>query len=236
MRYLFVAILFTSSAALADVAPKETVVDAPLGVRVSVKMVAPYDQTTPLQIVCVFKHKPGGDTYVESMKVFDDKLGGIVSALRDRGEMVGELGETLLFDAPASSIKPSRVLLIGLGEESRISLDALRVVGRVALRESVRLGVTTVTFAPTIRDQGNTTIDVGDGDRAVIEEVLLAYATEKQLQAQGLAPSYTLASWTIEAGPKFFDAASEKVALGARDAAAKLAARTRAPYARPTAK
>ena len=75
---------------------------------------------------------------------------------------------------------PSRVLVIGLGPESDLSLDTLRVVGRVALREAVRLKAKHVSFAPTIRDQGNNSIDVGQGDRAVVENVILAYDTEKR--------------------------------------------------------
>lgn len=35
---------------------------------------------------------------------------------------------------------PKRVLLIGMGEARDVSLDKLRLVGRSALREAVRLG------------------------------------------------------------------------------------------------
>ena len=95
------------------------------------------------------------------MTDFNDKLGGLLAAVRDRGEFVGELGETFLFLPPAGAITPKQVLLIGLGEEKDLSLDTLKVVGRVAVREAVRLRAAHVSFAPTIRDQGNNTIDVG---------------------------------------------------------------------------
>ena len=157
------------------------------------------------------KHKPSGDTYISAMKDFDDKLGGLLSSLRNRGEFVGELGEAILFEPPTGSIVPSRVLVIGLGPESDLSLDTLRVVGRVALQEAVRLKAKHVSFAPTIRNQGNNSIDVGQGDRAVVENVILACDTEKRLQAQHLAGTFDIADWTVEAGPTFCDGACKEI-------------------------
>jgi hypothetical protein len=213
-------------------APKETQhsFDAPNKLKVSIKMIAPYAQQTDLQIVCVFKHDAAGDKYVAAMKDFNDKLGGLLSSLRDRGEFVGELGETMLFNVPSGTITPRRILVIGLGAEKNLSLDTLRVVGRVALREAVRLKVAEVSFAPTIRDQGNTAIDVGDGDRAVVEEVLLAYDTEKRLQAQGLADPFDLREWLIEAGPAYVDSAIEKTKLGIDEAARRIKERDSSPF------
>ncbi len=184
---------------------------APNDLKVTVRMVAPYAAQTDLQIVCVFKHSPAGDKYVASMKDFDDKLHGLLSLLRNRGEYVGELGETILFNTWPDSITPKRVLVVGLGAEKDLSLDTLRVVGRVAVREAVRLCAADVAFAPTIRDQGNTALDVGEGDRTVVEQVLLAYDTEKRLQAEGLTDKFAIREWVIEAGPAFVESAIEKI-------------------------
>ena len=213
----------------ADDAPPEQSFQAPHDMTVRVKMIGPATQTTDLQIVCVFKHKSGGDTLIESMRDLNDKLGGLLAAVRDRGEFVGELGETFLFLPPAGSITPKRMLLIGLGEEKALSLDTLKVVGRVALREAVRLKAAHVSFAPTIRDQGNQTLEVGEGDRAVVENVVTAYDTEKRLQAQGLAEPFSVADWTIEAGPKFFASAVEKVGQGVAASTSTLRARRTEP-------
>src|SRR4030095_10514304 len=135
--------------------------------KITVRMVAPYAAATDLQIVCAFRHNPAGDKYVEAFQDFDDRLRGLLSALRTRGEFVGELGETILFNTWPDSITPKRVLVIGLGAEKDLSLDTLASVGRVAVREAVRLHAVDVAFAPVIRDQGNSVIDVGDSDRAV---------------------------------------------------------------------
>ncbi len=202
----------------------------PNDLKITVRMVAPYAAPTDLQIVCAFKHNPAGDKYIEAFQDFDDKLRGLLSALRNRGEFVGELGETILFNTWPDSITPKRVLVIGLGPEKDLSLDTLRVVGRVALREAVRLRAADVAFAPVIRDQGNSELDVGDVDRAVVEHVLLAFDTEKRLQAEGVADRFAIREWVIEAGPAFVDGAIDAVGKGVEAASAEVRSRSRDPY------
>ena len=216
---------------LADtVKPPEKGFETPGGLALSVKQVGPVTQVTDLQILCVLKHDPAGDKYIEAMQDFNDKQGGLLSSLRERGEFVGELGETLLYTPPAHSISPRKVLLIGIGEAQGLSLDRLRLVGRIALREAVRLGARNVSFAPTLRDQGSEVIDVGEGDAAVVEQVLLAYDTEKRLQQQGLSPRFSLASWVIEAGPKYYEGVTTHVAEAIQAARERLQRREGKPY------
>src|SRR5271168_2579144 len=195
----------TCLAAEAGNAPTEKTFAAPHGLKVSIKMIGPYGEPADLQIICLFKHKASGDTYQGAAKDTDDHLHGILSALRNRGEFVGELGETFLFTPPSGSIPAKRFMVIGLGEEKDLSLDSLRLVGRIAAREAVRLKAKHVAWAPVIRDEGNMTIEVGEGDRAFIEQFLSAYDTEKRLQAQGLAPEFSIEDVVVEAGPAYFD-------------------------------
>ncbi len=212
-------------------APKETSVGSkPLGIAFSVKMIGPYGQDSDLQIICAFKHKAGGDTYQGAMKDSDEKLGALISSLRNRGEFVGELGETLLFTPPKDAIPAKQFLIIGLGEESALSVDTLRVVGRVAAREAVRLKAKRVAWAPVIRDEGNTSIDVGEGDRAFVESVLSAYDTELRLQVQGLAEKFAISEWVIEAGPTYFDSAIEQINKGIDATLPALGQRDTKPY------
>ncbi len=225
------ALLPVSAPAEATGAPKETPVGAkPLGIAFSVKMTGPYAQDSDLQIICAFKHKASGDTYQGAMKDSDAKVGGLISSLRNRGEFVGELGESILLVPPKGAIPARQLLIIGLGDEPALSLDTLRVVGRVAAREAVRLKAARVAWAPVIRDEGNTTIDVGDGDRAFVESVLSAYDTELRLQAQGLAEKFAITEWVIEAGPSFFDGAVEKIGQGIEATLPILKQRETAPY------
>src|SRR5690349_25013526 len=164
---LCAALVINASAAETATTPKENVFPAkPLGITLSIKMVGPYMEPADLQIICLFKHKQTGDTYQGAAKETDEKLGGILSSLRNRGEFVGETGETFLFTPAKGSIPAKRFMVIGLGEEKDLSLDTLRIVGRIAAREAVRLKAKHVAWAPVIRDEGNTAIDVGEGDRA----------------------------------------------------------------------
>src|SRR5262245_38485666 len=90
-------------------APKEHVFAMkPLGIRLSVKMVGPYMEPADMQIICLFKHKPTSDTYQGAAKETDEKLGGLLSSLRNRGEFIGESGETILFTPPKGSIPAKR--------------------------------------------------------------------------------------------------------------------------------
>jgi hypothetical protein len=215
----------------ASAPPKENVFAArPLGIKVSIKMVGPYMEAADLQIICLFKHKPAGDTYEGAAKDTDAHLGGVLSALRNRGEFVGELGETILFTPPKGSMPARRFMVIGLGDEKALSLDVLRLAGRIASREAVRLKAEHVAWAPVIRDQGNSVLDAGEGDRAFVEELLSAYHTEKRLQAQGLAPEFSIQTLVIEAGPSYFDGAVKQVGEGIASVTAELARRNAAPY------
>ncbi len=196
----------------------------------SIKMDGPFMEAADLQIICLFKHKSSGDTYQGAARETDEKLAGMLSALRNRGEFVGERGETFLFTPPPGAIPASRFMIIGLGEEKDLSLDTLREVGRIAAREAVRLQARHVAWAPVIRDEGNTTIEVGEGDRAFTEQWLSAYDTEKRLQAQGLAPAFTVESLVIEAGPSYFESAVKQVGEGIDAESADLVQRTTEPY------
>jgi leucyl aminopeptidase len=224
--------LFAVTAGAADSSsPKENIFDTkPLGIQMSIKMVGPYMQEADLQIICLFKHKASGDTYEGAAKATDEHLNGLLSALRNRGEFVGEMGETFLFIPPKDSIPAKRFMVIGLGEEKNLTLDTLRVVGRVAAREAVRLKAKHVAWAPVIRDEGNKTIEVGEGDRAFTEQFLSAYDTEKRLQTQDLASKFSIESLVIEAGPSYFDSAVEKVGQGIASASADLGQRDNSPY------
>src|SRR4051812_11907991 len=69
---------------------KEVALDAPNQVAVKVRMLAPYDAETPLQVVCYFKHKEAGDRTLGAAAELDEKLGGVIASLRNRGEFAGD--------------------------------------------------------------------------------------------------------------------------------------------------
>ena len=229
----FALLLLTVSLSLADDAgktPAETRLAGPNGLTEIVRMQGPYDAEVPFQVVCYFKRTSDSDKRMTGAPVeLDKRLGGLIGSLRTRGEFAGEELETLLIDIPDGTIKPKRLLLIGLGDEASLSLERMEKVGRVALREAVKLGVGKVAFAPLIRDQGNDKLRTGDVAMAVSRGVLLAYDTEKRLQKQGFAKAYTLEEWVVEAGPKYYD---ETVA-GVKRAIAQASDIARARNAKP---
>src|SRR6266436_7495717 len=172
---------------------KEKALDGPHQVKVKVRMEGPYTADVPLQVVCYFKYTPKGAKRMSGAPVELDKhLGGVIGALRERGEFVGDQLETLLIIPPRDSIKAKALLLVGLGDEDALSLKLMEAVGTVSLREAARLGISRVAFAPLIRDQGNTKLGTGEVERAVVRGMLLAYDTEKRLQKEGLAKPFTL--------------------------------------------
>ena len=210
---------------------KEKALAGPNSVSVKVRMEGPYTADVPLQVVCYFKYTPDGVKRMKGGPVeLDKRLGGVIGSLRERGEFGGDQLETLLISPPKDSIKAKALLLVGLGGEDALSLKVLEGVGRVALREAARLGVSRVAFAPLIRDQGNSKFGTGDVEQAVTRGVLLGYDTEKRLQKEGLAKPFTLDEWNVEAGPDYFDETVRGVEKAIAEAKAEAAKRPSDPY------
>ena len=213
---------------------KEKAFDAPHNVKIKVRMEGPYTADVPLQIVCYFKYTPEGVKRMSGAPVeLDKKLGGVIAALRERGEFAGDRLDTLCITPPKNSIKAKALLLIGLGSENELSPKLLEGVGQAGLRDAATRGVKRVAFAPLIRDQGNTTLSTGDVEIAVVRGMLLAYDTDKRLQKEGLARPFTLDEWIVEAGPQYFDETVTAVEKAIQQANTALKDRSAEPYIRP---
>jgi leucyl aminopeptidase len=211
---------------------REKSFEAPNGVAVKVRMEGPYTADVPLQVVCYFKYTPEGAKKMTGAPVqLDKNLLGVITALRERGEFVGDEGETLLLTPPKGAIKAKALLLVGLGDEDALSLKVMERAGRVSLREAARLGVSRLAYAPLLRDQGNSNLATGDVATAVVRGMLLAYDTEKRLQKEGLTKEFTLEQWNVEAGERYFDDTVAGVQKGIEEAKAAAAKRSSNPYA-----
>ena len=210
---------------------KEKALDAPNKVKLRVRMEGPYTADVPLQIVCYFKYTPEGAKRISGAPVeLDKRLGGVIGSLRERGEFVGDQLETLLIIPPKDAIKAKALLLVGLGDEDALSLKLMEGVGRVAVREAARLGVSRVAFAPLIRDQGNSKFPTGDVADAVVCGMLSAYDTDKRLQKEGLSKGFTLEAWNVEAGQMYFDETVTGVQKAIEQAGALIKERRTEPY------
>jgi hypothetical protein len=211
---------------------KEQALDAPNKVKIRVRMEGPYTADVPLQVVCYFKYTPEGAKKMTGAPVeLDKRLGGVIGSLRERGEFVGDQLETLLITPPEDSIKAKALLLVGLGDEDALSLKLLEAVGRVAVREAARLGVSRVAYAPLIRDQGNSKFGTGDVATAVVRGMLSAYDTDRRLRKEGLAKPFALDEWWVEAGSAYFDETVAGVKKASAEATDLIKARESKPYA-----
>src|SRR5438128_3511231 len=113
---------------------KEKALDAPNNVNIKVLMEGPYTADLPLQVVCYFKYTPEGAKRMSGAPVeLDNRLGGVIASLRERGEFAGDELETLCIIPPKDSIKAKALLLVGLGSEEALSLKLMERVGRVSL-------------------------------------------------------------------------------------------------------
>jgi len=224
-------VLARSGQAAEPQAVKEARFSALRNVTMKLRMEGPTTAEVPLQVVCYFKYTPEGAKRMKGAPVeLDHELGGVIGALRERGDFVGDELETLLLIPPAGSIKAQALLLVGLGEERGLSLDVMERVGKVALREASRMGAGRVAFAPLIRDQGNSSLDTGEIERVVTRGLLLAYDTEKRLQQEGRAKPFTLEEWEAEAGPAYFDVTKAGLEKGIEEARTEAAKRSTQPY------
>jgi leucyl aminopeptidase len=90
--------------------------------------------STDVLVLGVFKNvrKPGG-----AAGAVDLKLGGALSNLLKDGDFAGKKGETFL-SRTDGRLKSKRVLLIGLGDAEKFSLDVAREVSALAARECAK--------------------------------------------------------------------------------------------------
>ena len=223
------ALLSALPALADDKPPAEERIAGPDGLTLTVRMQGPYDADVPLQIVCYFTPKPGGDTLKGAPVELDKRLGGAIGNLRDRGEFAGDELETILLDTNGK-IPAKQLLLLGIGSQDSLTPDRMERVGRAAYREAARIGAAKVAFAPLIRDQGNDKVPTSDVAKAVVRGVLLARDTDVRLQKEGLSKKYLLEEWVQEAGPDFYQVTIAGLKTGIDEARGAVGKRKTTPF------
>jgi hypothetical protein len=219
-------LLFSASQGSSQQAPvPEKIFKGANDLTIHVKEIVPGGQPSSVQVVCYLKHKSTGDTTLAAVADLDRELGGIVALLRDSDRFEGYPLETLYFEAPQNSIKAKGMLMVGVGDEQGLSLETMRNVGTVALRNAMRINASSVSFAAALQDQNVKKLDVGDVAEAVVTGAILAYDSEKGLQARGLLPQHNIHEWFYEAGPAFFERTVEGVGTAVKKANDEVAAR-----------
>jgi hypothetical protein len=119
------------------------------GIAIEAKVESPSSNVTPLQIVCVFEYTEG-DIFnsppalpheLNGLVHVDEALNGLITDLRKNGRYAGHAYETLLITPPPGTIHAQKLLLIGLGDRNKFTPDLMTDIGRIEMREALRLGV-----------------------------------------------------------------------------------------------
>ncbi|MGB7282552.1 MAG: M17 family peptidase N-terminal domain-containing protein [Candidatus Acidiferrum sp.] len=169
----------------------------PIPTRVMVE--SPAETNTALQIICLFESAPQNALH-GSLAEANEKLKGLLDAIRRPTLFRGELGETILISPPAGSFGARRLLIVGLGDSETFTPQRMELVGTIAYRESARLRVANPFFAPTVLDGGVTKYTTGQVAEEFYAGFLRAARTEKTLRGAGASPGQMVQSLTYLAG------------------------------------
>jgi hypothetical protein len=181
------------------------------GVAVEAKVQSPSNELTPLQVVCVFEYiegdifnsPPALPAALNGMVHVDQQLKGLVTELRKSGKFAGHTLETILLTPPKGMIPAEHLLIIGLGDRNKFTPDIMTNVGRIGMREALRLGVTSYAHASDLKDGGlDSPTELIAGN--VIRGAFDAYTTELFLQSKHMTTFKPLTKITLLAGPAFY--------------------------------
>jgi leucyl aminopeptidase len=148
---------------------------------------------TPLLAVPVFE----GAAADPALAALDRALGGMITAVRERGDLRGKEGDTVTLYPAAGSAASTRVLLIGVGKPEAVTPEKLRRAGGTAAKQAAKAGSTLVTiFLPA------TPVGTQAAARALAEGVVLgSYAfSELKSRADDAPPPAELADLEVVVG------------------------------------
>jgi hypothetical protein len=188
------------------------------GVAIEGMVEGPSTESTPLQVACVFEYTEG-DIFksppalppaANGMVHLDEALGGIITDIRKTGKFTGHAYETILITPPPGKILAKRLLLIGLGDRTKFTPEMMIGVASVAMREALRLGVSSYALASDLKDGGI------DSPTAVVAGYEVtgsfeAYRTQAYLKSKKMANYTPLTKVTFLAGQAFFTTAGEGI-------------------------
>lgn len=189
-----------------NISPNQSVVKN--GVSYAVKIMSPSETVTSLQVVCFFdftknQHYEGG-TYA-----VNEHFQGAIDDVRKSGTFHGNEMQTLLLTPALKQIPAQKLLLIGLGDPDKLSLDLFNRVGYCVVLEAVKLGVPDLCFAPSIKDAGLSGFAAADISKALALGMNTALEDTDVLFQKKLAPEILLKAIFLLAGQPQADNAYE---------------------------
>ena len=153
----------------------------------------------------------------EAAAAVDSALSGQISRLIAYGDFKGRVQETaLLYADDAHPFK--RVLIVGLGKEEKLNLEAIRVAAATAARRVRDLRVN--RYATVIHGEGHCGINPADAAQAVVEGSELALYEFRELKSEPEEDPKHVAEMTIVVA----DESKYAEVQSAVDAAHKIAA------------
>jgi len=129
-------------------------------------------------VVNLFKgvERPGGAT-----GAVDRALNGAISELIAAGDFQGKLGETAVLYTRGAMPAP-RVILVGLGEQEKFDLEAVRKAGAAAAKRAKDLDVK--RLATIVHGAGVGGLEPRDAAQATVEGALLALYEFRELKTE----------------------------------------------------
>lgn len=170
------------------------------GVVFDVVAWGPAQAAVDVSVACMFEHEMGGAGMGGGLLALDQALGGQLARLRMAGAFRAQPMETLLVTTPPPGIAARAVLVIGLGEPAALDGEVLRRATRVAMREAIRYGATSMAFAPSVLDAGHTDNAALDMQHVMLDGMLGALRAERMLADAGLAAAPLLRHCSFDVG------------------------------------
>jgi hypothetical protein len=169
---------------------------------------APSEAEVDLSIACMFEREMPGADLAGGLLQLDEALGRALTVFREAGYFGAQEMETLLVQTPPKTVRARQILLIGLGNPLTLSSAILERALRVAVREAIRLGATTVAFAPNLLDAGIRDAASLEVEDAMVRGVSSALLAEHRLSELGLGFPPKIKRWSFDVGPAHFESAT----------------------------
>jgi len=170
------------------------------GVAFDVVAWGPAHADVDLSVACMFTHEMGPAGMAGGLLALNQALGGALVRLRSLGAFRAEPLETLLVTRPPAGVAARAVLVIGMGDPALLDGDLLRRATRVAMREAIRFGATSMAFAPSVLDAGHLDNAHLDMQTVMLDGMLGALRADIMLAEAGLAAPPALRQCTFDVG------------------------------------
>lgn len=156
----------------------------PLNISTLVK--GPGAVEAALVIAGFYMHETGEPELIGGAKQLNDGLEGLIMKVRTDGTFCGKVGKTFLFAAPPNTIPAKNVMLIGLGEKQKFTLDKMKTAGCMALRNAVAASFNDIAFASEVMDGDVTTFTTLQVAEAFTEGVMNEYMAMLSKNEKGI--------------------------------------------------